>query len=466
MPLYIPEFDEASRLKEASKEAHKSTVTSGKFVSNFELAGAEQKTSLKELQLASGGQSAKGIEQQMGYTQDELHKIKLDYNEKGAEDLKSLVRGLEEQMKRPSGRKWKKFEEPNDIQQLKRRTRLDDPRLAKALFEKVRDHPKKDPEFSKEDWEKLGVPTVATWDVVHKRWAPHFVKTVDGKLFEPVELELPDPTEEPQDGLREPSVLNELRDTMKRLEELTDHLTKSPPEGEHDYLDSAEMKVNLGECKTLFVELCTALKGKEIAEISKHIENLHYVLVAEVVAGKAEDSNDGNTQIRRDNTYIKAPDGFLNSALIHTDSDGFRWIPERDGWTLSDFAQRPEAKECSLSLIEVASLRLYTTSTYTLINNPLRSTGGKGSEELRGSKHPMAVTTEQITKGLKKLRALNFRDIEGTGASMINSQGKDDGEAPAAVSGYLWRGMKDVIVTDEFMSCDKLPSFDLLLSRL
>ena len=44
---------------------------------------------------------------------------------------------------------------------------------------------------------------------------------------------------------------------------------------------------------------------------------------------------------------------------------------------------------------------------------------------------------------------------------MIKSQDTDDEEAPAAVSGYLWRGMKDVIVTDEFMSCDKLPAFDL-----
>ena len=36
-------------------------------------AGVEKKSSLAELKLASGGQSAKGIEQQMGYTVEELH---------------------------------------------------------------------------------------------------------------------------------------------------------------------------------------------------------------------------------------------------------------------------------------------------------------------------------------------------------------------------------------------------------
>ena len=66
---------------------------------------------------------------------------------------------------------------------------------------------------------------------------------------------------------------------------------------------------------------------------------------------------------------------------------------------------------------QVAALRLYTTSTYTLVNNPLRASGGKLSEELRSSRHPLAVTTAHITKGLKKLRALNFNDIEDAGAT-------------------------------------------------
>lgn len=109
---------------------------------------------------------------------------------------------------------------------------------------------------------------------------------------------------------------------------------------------------------------------------------------------------------------------------------------------------------------QVAALRLYTTSTYTLVNNPLRASGGKLSEELRSSRHPLAVTTAHITKGLKKLRALNFNDIEDAGAtrkigSSQSASSKGDGDADGArkvVSSYLWRGLKNVVVPDEFMS--------------
>ena len=74
----------------------------------------------------------------------------------------------------------------------------------------------------------------------------------------------------------------------------------------------------------------------------------------------------------------------------------------------------------------MASLRLYTTSTFALINRPLRASGTKLADELRSSRHPLAITTAHIGKGLKKLRALNFRDIEE----------KDDGEynAPKGLS--------------------------------
>mmetsp|Transcript_66231 Transcript_66231/g.147851 ORF Transcript_66231/g.147851 Transcript_66231/m.147851 type:complete len:254 (-) Transcript_66231:330-1091(-) len=165
--------------------------------------------------------------------------------------------------------------------------------------------------------------------------------------------------------------------------------------------------------------MCEALSDKDAVEIVKHIDNLHYVLIAKTPSeNSVEASNDGTSTITRDTN--------------------------RPEWTLGSFAKLPEAKEANLSLIELASLRLYTTSTFALINRPLRASGTKLADELRSSRHPLAITTAHIGKGLKKLRALNFRDIEE----------KDDGEynAPKGLSEYLWRGMKDVVVNDEFMS--------------
>ena len=175
------------------------------------------------------------------------------------------------------------------------------------------------------------------------------------------------------------------------------------------------------------MELCDALSEKDALEIAKHIDNLHYVLIAATSPLK-QASNDGNSTISRDT--------------------------DRPGWTLSTFAHLPQAKESSLSLIEVASLRLYTTSTYMLINSPLRASGASTADELRSSRHPLAITTAHIGKGLKKLRALNFRDIEENKDTGIGGSdgGKGENYAPKGVSGYLWRGMKNVVPSDEFMS--------------
>ena len=71
----------------------------------------------------------------------------------------------------------------------------------------------------------------------------------------------------------------------------------------------------------------------------------------------------------------------------------------RRGETLVDFFSSEQARKCNLSIEEVAALRLYTTSTYKLINNPLRD---------RVMPHPLAITTFYLYGGLKKLRGLNF----------------------------------------------------------
>ena len=73
------------------------------------------------------------------------------------------------------------------------------------------------------------------------------------------------------------------------------------------------------------------------------------------------------------------------------------------GLRLDDFAAMKEAKMAELSVVEVASLRLYTTSTFRLINDPLRS---------HAPKHPLAMTVLHISRALKKLRALHMHSDE------------------------------------------------------
>jgi len=122
----------------------------------------------------------------------------------------------------------------------------------------------------------------------------------------------------------------------------------------------------------------------------------------------------------------------------------------------------------------VASLRLYTTSSYTLINNPLRKSYGMSAAELQRRPHPLAVTTFHITSGLKKLRALNFRSFRESSLNKDDTLRAPDAAAPGVPGGrtlkrqntigsqiqtsahsidkYLWRGLKDLTVSDHFMS--------------
>ena len=97
--------------------------------------------------------------------------------------------------------------------------------------------------------------------------------------------------------------------------------------------------------------------------------------------------------------------------------------PGRDGWRLKTFKRQEPARIAKLVKSEIAALRLYTSSTFRLINGPLRSK----SEE----NHPLAVTTLLISNALKKLRAVHMTKTK------FNTQ-------------YLWRGMKNRVVSDEF----------------
>lgn len=108
-------------------------------------------------------------------------------------------------------------------------------------------------------------------------------------------------------------------------------------------------------------------------------------------------------------------------------NDGASALRDRghDGMTLADFAQMPPAKGADLSLSEVAGLRLYTSSTFRLINGPLRR---------QIKPHPLAATTMLISNALKKLRANHMKS-----------------DKTKFRTTFLWRGMRDMAVDANFL---------------
>jgi hypothetical protein len=100
------------------------------------------------------------------------------------------------------------------------------------------------------------------------------------------------------------------------------------------------------------------------------------------------------------------------------------------GMRLEDFVNHEHSLSVGLQEAEVVALRLYTTSAFKQINGPLRDQERISS----GKPHPLPVTVSLITRGIKKLRA-------------INADSED-----AVRSKVLWRGMRNVKPTDLFAS--------------
>jgi len=142
-------------------------------------------------------------------------------------------------------------------------------------------------------------------------------------------------------------------------------------------------------------------KGEWWAAKQEDIDNMNYVLYGEAKETPL-DSNDGT-----------------GSSVMRDAGNG--------GKRLADFANMPEAVMSELELIEVAALRLYTTSTFKLINFPLR---------LGTRPHPLPATTHAITSALKKMRALHLNAADGKFKPR-----------------FLWRGMKNRSVPAEFLEC-------------
>lgn len=99
----------------------------------------------------------------------------------------------------------------------------------------------------------------------------------------------------------------------------------------------------------------------------------------------------------------------------------------RHGETLTDFVQHPNSVQSGLTAAHVLALRLYTSAAYKSINAPLRDRDRTGP-------HPFPVTVNLIAEGLKRLRSVGAE------------------HADAHAVRILWRGMRNLRVTDQFIS--------------
>jgi hypothetical protein len=99
-----------------------------------------------------------------------------------------------------------------------------------------------------------------------------------------------------------------------------------------------------------------------------------------------------------------------------------------EGMVLRDFVEHEHSRTAYLDEAEVVALRLYSTSAFRHINNPLRDQERIDS----GRAHPMPVTVMLINRGIKKLRAIDAK------------------EDAAIQSVVLWRGMHSLRHTDRF----------------
>ena len=97
-----------------------------------------------------------------------------------------------------------------------------------------------------------------------------------------------------------------------------------------------------------------------------------------------------------------------------------------DGRTLEQLAAHPNARTAKLQPEHVLALRMYSTSSYACVNDPLR-------KEPPERPHPFAATTYWINEGIRLLKAVAAQ--------------RDD----AHTARTLWRGMKDLGLTLDFL---------------
>ena len=136
-------------------------------------------------------------------------------------------------------------------------------------------------------------------------------------------------------------------------------------------------------------------------------------------------------------TFLQDPIGAIQREFVRDgsaeDKENLRCALhgiKRAGWTsgasLDALVVHEHAKIAKLESHHVLALRLYTTSSYAKINDPLRADPPQRP-------HPFAATTWFIDQGIKKLRAVAAK------------------RADAHTTQVYWRGMKDLGLTMEFL---------------
>jgi hypothetical protein len=118
------------------------------------------------------------------------------------------------------------------------------------------------------------------------------------------------------------------------------------------------------------------------------------------------------------------------------ESDGQIRDKDHEGWKFRDFVNAAKQHVSDeLQDAHVLALRLYTSSSYTQINNPLRDKSATTSSRQKRPQHPFKVTTWFIADAIKKMRAVE--------APEVNEHGKN-------INKTLWRGLRDMSIADEF----------------
>jgi len=149
---------------------------------------------------------------------------------------------------------------------------------------------------------------------------------------------------------------------------------------------------------------CYLQKNESVKQyLDKVLKVVDYIL-NEPAKEEEVDSNDGHGKVTRDAGHAN--------------------------WTLAKFCKHPNAISAKLSLAHCAALRIYTSLIFRLINGPLRKP--ESVFKLTDQCHPLAFTTWLASDALKKLRANHM-----TGDKFRSK--------------YLWRGLKNMEVTDDFL---------------
>lgn len=113
-----------------------------------------------------------------------------------------------------------------------------------------------------------------------------------------------------------------------------------------------------------------------------------------------------------------------------------------EGMTLEDFAREPTAVRANLSIAQVASLRIYTSSLFKYINPPFRADENLDKFQ---DPHPVGITVMLIAEGLKRMRSLH--------APKESVSEMFQAEASAAVAmeaNFFWRGMQNIKLPSGF----------------